>query len=140
MDVTTRGAEEPSAEDEDPSEQETDDEVTGGAADEDRDCESFDTQEEAQEVYEQDPSNPHNLDDDDDGVACEVLRDFTPGTQGAVIKRLRELAGVAMIDTSPATNFEPSAEPTTPARSIAADGETEIETEQVTLDDFETET
>ncbi|PVZ07639.1 excalibur calcium-binding domain-containing protein [Actinomycetospora cinnamomea] len=34
-------------------------------------CSDFDTQEAAQEVYEQDTTDPNGLDRDDDGVACE---------------------------------------------------------------------
>lgn len=37
----------------------------------DLDCEDFATQEEAQAVYNQDPSDPNNLDRDNDGLACE---------------------------------------------------------------------
>lgn len=40
------------------------------------DCSDFDTQEEAQGVLEQDPSDPSGLDEDDgadDGIACEAL-------------------------------------------------------------------
>jgi hypothetical protein len=37
------------------------------------DCASFDTHEEAQRVFEQDLSDPHYLDGDGDGVACEEL-------------------------------------------------------------------
>ncbi|NCO10430.1 excalibur calcium-binding domain-containing protein [Candidatus Saccharibacteria bacterium] len=36
-------------------------------------CDDFSTQEEAQEVYEDDYSDPHYLDGDDDGIACEAL-------------------------------------------------------------------
>lgn len=39
----------------------------------DYDCDDFDTQEEAQEVYEQDTSDPHALDGDDNGETCETL-------------------------------------------------------------------
>jgi hypothetical protein len=39
----------------------------------DLDCADFATQEEAQEVLKQDPSDPNYLDGDDDGVACEDL-------------------------------------------------------------------
>jgi endonuclease YncB( thermonuclease family) len=39
----------------------------------DLDCSDFATQEEAQRVLEQDPSDPNYLDGDDDGVACEDL-------------------------------------------------------------------
>ncbi|MGH4011162.1 MAG: excalibur calcium-binding domain-containing protein, partial [Pseudonocardiaceae bacterium] len=48
--------------------------LTGTAlAQGDLDCSDFTTQEEAQAAYEQDTSDPHNLDGDDDGVACESL-------------------------------------------------------------------
>ena len=36
-------------------------------------CASFVTHKEAQKVLEQDPSDPHYLDGDGDGVACEDL-------------------------------------------------------------------
>lgn len=42
-------------------------------ADGDYDCGSFDTHEQAQYVYEQDTSDPHRLDGDGDGKACEWL-------------------------------------------------------------------
>lgn len=43
------------------------------SAQEEFDCEDFQFQEDAQAVLDQDPSDPHNLDSDDDGVACESL-------------------------------------------------------------------
>jgi micrococcal nuclease len=46
----------------------------GSGADSNLDCASFETHEEAQRVYEQDLSDPHYLDGDGDGVACEDLR------------------------------------------------------------------
>jgi hypothetical protein len=36
-------------------------------------CEDFQFQEDAQEVFDQDPSDPNGLDGDDDGIACEDL-------------------------------------------------------------------
>jgi micrococcal nuclease len=45
----------------------------GAAQDNNLDCASFETHEEAQRVLEQDSSDPHYLDGDDDGVACEEL-------------------------------------------------------------------
>lgn len=42
---------------------------------EDLDCADFDTQAEAQAELEADPSDPHGLDADNDGVACELLPD-----------------------------------------------------------------
>ena len=43
----------------------------------DLDCSDFATQQEAQAVFNQDPSDPNNLDADDDGMACETLPDGT---------------------------------------------------------------
>jgi hypothetical protein len=37
------------------------------------DCDDFTYQEEAQAVYDRDPSDPYGLDADDDGIACEDL-------------------------------------------------------------------
>ena len=45
----------------------------GAAQDNNLDCASFETHEEARRVLEQDPSDPHYLDGDGDGVACEEL-------------------------------------------------------------------
>jgi micrococcal nuclease len=45
----------------------------GSEVDSNLDCASFETHEEAQRVLEQDPSDPHYLDGDGDGVACEDL-------------------------------------------------------------------
>jgi hypothetical protein len=39
----------------------------------DLDCADFTNQEEAQAVFDQDPSDPNNLDADNDGIACESL-------------------------------------------------------------------
>ncbi|MFD1416276.1 excalibur calcium-binding domain-containing protein [Oceanobacillus jeddahense] len=36
-------------------------------------CSDFDTQQEAQEHYDKDPSDPDGLDRDNDGIACESL-------------------------------------------------------------------
>jgi hypothetical protein len=45
------------------------------------DCVDFATQEEAQAVYDQDPSDPNMLDGDKDGVACENLPRVPPQQQ-----------------------------------------------------------
>jgi hypothetical protein len=45
---------------------------------EDFDCVDFEFQEEAQEVYDQDPSDPYNLDPSGDGVACSSLPSMNP--------------------------------------------------------------
>ncbi|WP_254764517.1 thermonuclease family protein [Natrinema marinum] len=39
----------------------------------DYDCSHFDSRAQAQAVLERDPSDPHRLDTDDDGIACESL-------------------------------------------------------------------
>src|SRR3712207_3313027 len=39
----------------------------------DLDCSDFDTQEDAQEELESNPGDPNNLDNDNDGIACESL-------------------------------------------------------------------
>ncbi len=43
----------------------------------DLDCSDFDTQEEAQAVLDEDPSDPHRLDEDGDGEACESWSETT---------------------------------------------------------------
>jgi hypothetical protein len=47
--------------------------LAGVALAQDLDCSDFTTQAKAQAVYNQDPSDPNNLDADNDGVACESL-------------------------------------------------------------------
>jgi hypothetical protein len=44
-----------------------------GAQSGDLDCADFTTQDEAQAVFDRDPSDPNRLDDDGDGIACETL-------------------------------------------------------------------
>jgi hypothetical protein len=45
---------------------------------EDFDCVDFEFQEEAQAVYDKDPSDPYNLDPSGDGIACSSLPSSTP--------------------------------------------------------------
>ena len=47
--------------------------LAGVALAQDLDCPDFSTQAEAQAVYDRDPSDPNNLDADNDGTACESL-------------------------------------------------------------------
>lgn len=54
-------------------------ETRGGG---DLDCADFATQEEAQEVLEQDPSDPNGLDGEDDRIACESLPTQEPSPSG----------------------------------------------------------
>ena len=46
--------------------------VGSAVAQDDLDCEDFDSQEEAQAELDRDPSDPNNLDADNDGEACET--------------------------------------------------------------------
>ncbi|WP_336361527.1 thermonuclease family protein [Haladaptatus sp. ZSTT2] len=58
-----------------PTESNTDDvDLPPLPADGDYDCGHFDTHEQAQTVLENDPSDPHRLDADNDGIACESLQ------------------------------------------------------------------
>lgn len=92
-------SEDPAEEPQDPEEEEPedepgddddDDEPSSESADPDSttgssgnlNCDDFDTQAEAQEVYEQDTSDPNNLDGDNDGEACETL----PGGSSASLR------------------------------------------------------
>jgi hypothetical protein len=45
---------------------------------EDFDCVDFEFQEDAQEVYDEDPTDPYNLDPSGDGVACSSLPSLSP--------------------------------------------------------------
>jgi len=46
-------------------------------------CDDFDTQEEAQDALRDQPGDPNNLDDDEDGIACEFLPDSIDEPPGA---------------------------------------------------------
>ena len=54
--------------------------LAGVAAAQDLDCINFQTQAEAQAVYNQNPSDPHGLDQDKDGQACEAVPGGAPGS------------------------------------------------------------
>jgi len=54
--------------------------LAGVAAAQDLDCADFQTQAQAQAVYDQNPSDPNGLDRDKDGVACEALPGGAPGS------------------------------------------------------------
>jgi hypothetical protein len=56
----------------------------------DIDCIDFDFQEEAQSVYDQDPTDPYNLDPNGDGFACSSL----PSVNASVIQVPRTGAGI----------------------------------------------
>lgn len=52
----------------------------GGGDDGELDCADFATQEEEQAEFDKDTSDPNGLDADNDGIACEELRDGGGGT------------------------------------------------------------
>ena len=54
--------------------------LAGVAAAQDRNCPDFTTQAEAQAVYNQNPSDPNELDQDNDSIACEALPGCLPGS------------------------------------------------------------
>jgi len=54
--------------------------LAGVAAAQDLDCENFQTQADAQAVYNESPSDPNGLDRDKDGKACEALPGGLPGS------------------------------------------------------------
>ncbi|BCJ36664.1 hypothetical protein Athai_41670 [Actinocatenispora thailandica] len=56
--------------------------LAGAAHAADLDCKDFKYQEDAQRVYNQDPSDPNHLDADHDGIACEHLPHRPGGTNG----------------------------------------------------------
>ena len=47
--------------------------LSGTALAQDLDCSNFATQEDAQAEFAANPGDPHGLDDDNDGIACETL-------------------------------------------------------------------
>jgi len=65
----------------------------------DLDCDDFATQEEAQATYNADPSDPHRLDADNDGIACEALPSATPPPPAmvTVTERLVDLEGMGSL-------------------------------------------
>src|SRR5688572_11999093 len=69
--------------------------VTGTANAADLDCSNFATQQEAQAVFNADPSDPNGLDSDDDGIACESLASGGTAEDGTI-------TGAAQVSTPPA--------------------------------------
>ena len=57
---------------------------TGTASAADLNCSDFATQAEAQAVLTADPTDPNNLDSDDDGIACESLASGGAAEDGTV--------------------------------------------------------
>ncbi|MGW5617885.1 excalibur calcium-binding protein [Streptomyces sp. NPDC003877] len=91
----------------------------------DRDCRDFAFQEDAQAVFDADPSDPNRLDEDqgpDDGIACEVL----PRRDSGIISPTspaRPSASVTAAPVAPASVTpvpSPSVTTTAPTRATAA--------------------
>ncbi|MFD5478231.1 excalibur calcium-binding protein [Streptomyces hawaiiensis] len=79
----------------------------------DLDCRHFSFQEEAQAVFDADPSDPHRLDEDqgpDDGIACEALA------------RRGVISPTTSPTSSPTTSASPSAPVTGTPTSAPAQG------------------
>lgn len=68
-------------------------------AQDDLNCSDFATQEEAQAEYERDTSDPHGLDRDKDGVACEELRSEGTGDGNTGGENQVEVVPEGAVDT-----------------------------------------
>jgi hypothetical protein len=81
---------------------------SGTASAADLNCSDFATQQEAQAVYDANPSDPNNLDTDNDGIACESLASGGPAEDGSVTGAAqvanRPAGGVAAGDGSSSTD------------------------------------
>lgn len=85
----------------------------------DLDCRDFRWQEDAQLVLDADRSDPHRLDEDDDGIACEVLpRRFDQGDASSTSRPRPGTPTPAPVTTSPAS-ASPSTPPVSPTPSPA---------------------
>lgn len=94
----------------------------------DLDCADFDTQEGAQEAYDEDPSDPHGLDRDGDGVACETLQNGSNGSDDG--SGSNDAADASTDDGD--TDSENESETRDPERNSST-GETEPETHTLTV-------
>ncbi|MCK8437076.1 excalibur calcium-binding protein [Streptomyces sp. D2-8] len=86
----------------------------------DLDCRDFSFQEDAQAVFDANPSDPNRLDEDqgpDDGIACEAL------ARRGIISPTASASPSAAVTTTPTTSASPSAPVTaaptaTPSRGV----------------------
>jgi hypothetical protein len=84
--------------------------LAGSAAAQDLyDCSDFTYQEDAQGIYDRDPSDPYGLDADNDGTACDELSNGT-STRGSPI------------DQGPGTDLFDSSGPKSGPLSLMPDG------------------
>ncbi len=77
----------------------------------DTDCADYATQEQAQAVYNADPSDPNGLDADDDGIACETLASggsMEDGTMMMQYGSMMEDDSMMMEDSSMGTTALPT--------------------------------
>jgi hypothetical protein len=98
-------------------------------AEADLDCEDFDTQEEAQAVFDEDPSDPNNLDPNGDGIACALLPPAAESEPAA-----EEGDGAEAEQTTEGDREQRRAERQANRQNQAEDGAEE--TTEVTCDDF----
>jgi hypothetical protein len=87
----------------------------------DVDCADYATQEQAQAVYNADPSDPNGLDADDDGIACETLASGGSMEDGTMMMEMEDgtmmMAPTQYAPTTPAEGVDemtPSTTTTTP--------------------------
>ncbi|WP_030693725.1 hypothetical protein [Streptomyces globisporus] len=94
--------------------------LSGVAHAQDLDCRDFRFQEDAQAVFDQDPSDPNRLDEDqgpDDGIACEVL----PRRSMATVPPVGPSA-TAVQPVNPSATTLQSAAPVVPAPVVPSRG------------------
>jgi hypothetical protein len=100
----------------------------------DLDCEDFETQEEAQEVLDEDPADPNNLDPNRDGIACALL----PSEEDQAAAAADDAAVEQDSDANNQTPEERRAARREARQANEAGQVTDDETPEVTCADFET--
>src|SRR5688572_13138140 len=100
----------------------------------DFDCEDFETQEEAQEVLDEDPADPNNLDPNRDGIACALL----PSEEDQAAAAADDAAVEQDSDANNQTPEERRAARREARQANEAGQVTDDETPEVTCADFET--
>jgi uncharacterized repeat protein (TIGR01451 family) len=88
----------------------------GGSNTNDLDCDDFDSQADAQDEFDEDTSDPNNLDDDGDNIACEQF-DYTTNTTNTTNT-------TDTTDTTGTTDTTDTTSSADPASSAAADAQT----------------
>ncbi|MDQ3154983.1 MAG: excalibur calcium-binding domain-containing protein [Actinomycetota bacterium] len=93
------------------------------------DCSHFATQQEAQAVLDSDPSDPHGLDGDSDGIACESLSSGTTPESPQV--PLPPIPTQPPAPTTPEPTLPAAPEPTPPADRDCPDFDSQVEAQAV---------